>query len=106
MFGEHVDHSHGGLVKVVVRVELAAGEVFLCATQKVFAAVVVVEVQGLFSFSSIVKYTGGRGSFGGVIPVGAPGHVAPGARRWRWALVSEGFEVLLAVEHYNGVRGK
>ena len=84
--------------------ELAAGEVFFRAMQKVFAAVVVVEVEGVFSFPSVIEYTGGRGSFGGVIPIGAPGHVSPGARRWRWSLICGGFEVLLAVEDCDRVR--
>ena len=84
--------------------ELAAGEVLFCATQKVFAAIVVVEVEGVFSFPSVVEYTGGRGSFGGVISVGAPGHVTPGARWWRRSLICGGFEVLLAVEHCDRVR--
>ena len=86
--------------------ELAAGEVFFRATQKVFSAVVVVEVEGVFSFPPVVEYTGGRGSLGGVIPVGALGHVAPGARRWRRALIFGGFEVLLAVENCDRVRRK
>ena len=72
--------------------------------QKVFTAVVVVEVEGFFTLLSVVKYTGGQGSFGGVIPVGAPGHVAPSTRWWRWALVSGGFKVLLAVEDCDRVR--
>ena len=106
MFGERVDHSHGGLVEVVVRVELTPGEVFFCATQKVFATIVVVEVQGVFSLPPVVEYAGGRGSFGGVIPVGTPGYVAPGTRWWRWALIIRGFEVLLAMENGDGVRGE
>ena len=72
--------------------------------QKIFVAVVVLEVQGFFSFPSVVEYTGGRGSFGGIIPVGAPGHVAPGVRQWRWALLSGWFEVFFAVENCDGVR--
>ena len=104
MFGERVDHSHSGLVEVVVGVELTPGEVFFRATQKVFAAIVVVEVKGVFSLTSVVEYAGGRRVFGGVIPIGALGHVTPGARRWRRSLIRGGFEVLLAVEHCDRVR--
>ena len=96
--------NHGGLVEVVVGVELTPREVFFRATQKVSSSVVVVEVQGVFSFPPIVEYTGGRRAFGGVIPIGAPGHVTPGARRWRWSLICGGFEILLAVEHCDRVR--
>ena len=64
------------------------------------------EVEGFFSFPSIIEYTRGRGSFGGVIPVGAPGHVAPGTRRWRRALIGGGFEVFFAIENCYGIRRK
>ena len=84
--------------------ELASEEVFFRAMQKVFAAIVVVEVEGVFSLPPIVEYTGGRRSFGGVIPIGSPGHVTPGARRRQRALVSGGFEILLAVKNCDRVR--
>ena len=74
--------------------------------QQVTAAVVVVEVQGVFSFPSIVKYTGGWGALGGVAPVGAPGHVALGARGSWWTLVGGGVEILLAIKNCDGVRGE
>ena len=86
--------------------ELAAGEVFFRATQKVFSTVVVVEVKGVFSLASVVEYAGGRRAFGGVIPVGTPGHVSPGTRRWRRSLICGRFEVFLAVENCYGVRRK
>ena len=86
--------------------ELTPGEVFFRATQKVFSAVVVVEVEGVFSFPSVVEYTGGRGSFGGVIPVGTPGHVSPGARRWRRSLIFGGFKVFFTIKNCDWVRGE
>ena len=68
--------------------------------------VVVVEVQGVFFFPSIVEYAEGWGTCSGVIPVGAPRHVAPGARGWWRTLVGGGFKVLLAIKNCDGVRGE
>ena len=72
--------------------------------QKVLTAVIVVEVQGVFSLTSIVENTRGRGACGGVVPVGALGHIASGARGWWWTLVSGGVEILLAVEDCDRVK--
>ena len=58
-----------------------------------------VEVQGVFSLASVIKNARGRGTCGGVIPVGAPG--ARG--RWR-TLVGGRVKVFLAVEDCDGVR--
>ena len=65
-----------------------------------------VEIQGVFSFPSIVEYTGERRSLGGIIPVGTPRHVAPGARRWWRAVISEGVKVLLAIKNCDRMGGE